>query len=535
MDLSSPIPLAVVGLVLIVGGVVATRVFLPRLILWWELRGYSPEARIEFDKKAELLENDAVVELLAPASRFQSEVAEGKKPHHQQAWLSPFPNAVRAANKRRRFELKRRKSVTLTRAQVAAAAAAIAVEQIPEALQPANAGPEHFWITVQLKGLTEQKIVGLMPELKAELGLESITRVASADTRSVRFEAHTVTPDDRLTGEKHGRDFFESNPATNLASIPLAVTVDGSVWKYPMHHGLVLGMTGSGKGSPLQGIIRQVAPGVVEGRVRLFGIDPKDPGEFKSFQHSSLFEELVVGQDEEELDQAVALIERVFTVMKTRGRNLKIDLEGGDLGRSLDYTTETPLVLLMIDEFLSLLQALQAMGKVGKHALFMLTLLLAQGRSLGVIVIAATQEADKELLGRMRNNFANVIVLKQPSPYFNDLFLGEGAAAAGFDSTKIAPASKANGYATAGIGFVKEETGEPVRVRFAYSDDRDIADLVLAHPRKAVTAFDDRSDEPGQDGEDDFFFVELDEPELPEVGDAFSALPDFDFDHEEMK
>ena len=484
MDTTLIITLAVIGLIVVIGGAVAVRLYLPKLILKNELRKMCEEEIQEYAVKAELLENGEVVDLLAPASDHQVPIIRDgdkpKKPRQQIAWLSPYPEAVKAANKRRKLEVKKGNSLTLTRKQIAAAAVKVSVEVMPDALQPANAGPEHFFITFKLQGSTEQKITALAPQIIAQLGLQSLVKVAAPDYRSVRFEAHTVEPVDRLTNEKHGRDFFDKYPAKSLTSIPLAITANGDVWDYPMHHGLILGMTGSGKGSPLQGLVRQLAPAVIDGRVRMFGIDPKN-SELKSFAESCLFEQLVLGQTEGDVVEAMALIEHVYDLMMKRGREVKVNLEEANLGRSLDYTTETPLIPLFIDEFLSLLIALQEKGKEGKRCITLLTTILAQGRSLGVIVIAATQEADKELLGRMRNNFANVIVLKQPSPYFNDLFLGEGAAAAGFDSTKIAPANKANGYATAGIAYVKEETGAPVRVRFAFSSDRDIAYLVLAN------------------------------------------------------
>ncbi|RWZ67938.1 hypothetical protein ELQ92_01350 [Labedella populi] len=260
---------------------------------------------------------------------------------------------------------------------------------------------------------------------------------------AIRFEAHTVEPIDRLTTEKIEADFFDAHPCTNPSLIPLARTAFGDVWSLPLHHTIILGMTGSGKGSPLAGIVRQLAPFVVEGRAKLYGSDPK-ASKLKPYGYSTLFEDLAYDDPE-----MAAMIETVHDIMKDRTKNKRLDLDNADLGRSLEYTTETPLIVLIIDEFLSLLIQLQEMGKEGKRTLTLLTAILAQGRSLGVLVVAATQEADKELLGRMRGNFANAIALKQPSEYFNDLFLGQGAAAAGFDSTKIAPANKANNSADA--------------------------------------------------------------------------------------
>ncbi len=484
MDTTLVITLAVIGLIVVIGGAVAVRLYLPKLIVKNELRKMLEEERQEYAIKAELLESSEVVELLAPANEHQVPIDRDgdnpRKPRQQAAWLSPYPAAVKAANSRRKDEPKRGKNLTLTRKQIAAAASKVSVEIMSDALQPANAGPEHFFITFRLQGMTEQKISAVLPHVKSQLGLHSILPANATDYRSLRFEAHTVKPVDRLTKEKQGLNFFEAHPATDLASIPLAVTSTGEVWEYPMHHGIILGVTGSGKGSPLQALIRQLAPAVNDGRAKLFGIDPKNI-ELKAYGKSSLFESLVLGQTEERVREAIELIQAVYDLMMKRGEELEVDLESGDLARSLDFTTETPLVVFFIDEFLSLILALLDLGKEGKRAVTLLTTILAQGRSLGFAVIVATQEADKELFGRMRGNFANAIVLRQPSDWFNKLFLGDESTANGFDSTKIAPANKANKYATAGIGYVKEETGDPVRVRFAYSSDRDVADLVLAN------------------------------------------------------
>jgi hypothetical protein len=487
METSTLITLAVIGLALLIGGAIAVRLLLPKLIHWNELRKMLEEEKLEFDVKAELLENAEVVELLAPAAVHQVPLdrESDKKPHQQQAWLSPYPQAVSAANKRHKNELKKRAFLTRTRKQVAAAASMVSIEILPEGIQPANAGPEHFFITFKLQGLTEQKVNGLAPQIKAQLGLHSLVQTTAPNFRTVRYEAHAVEPIDRLTTEKMGVEFFEANPISKPTSVPLAITSDGKVWGLPLHHTLILGMTGSGKGSPMQGLIRQMTPLVRDGRAKLYGIDPKNI-ELKVYRKSNLFEKLVLGQTEDRIQDAMALIEHVFDLMMERAETSDVDLENANLARSMSATKETPNIVLGIDELLSLLIALLGMGKDGKRALTLLTTILAQGRSMGIYVVAATQEADKELLGRMRNNFANVIVLRQPSAYFNDLFLGEGAAAAGYDSTKIAPANPDNEYATAGIGFVKGETGEPVRVRFAFSSDRDISNLVIANLKHAA-------------------------------------------------
>lgn len=505
------LPIAVVALVLLIGGAIAVRVLLPKLILKFTLMRLTPEEREAFPLKQELLEHGDIVEFFAPNKNHRKTGVDGKKPQPQQAWLSPFATAVRAANKRHKHNVKG--GVILARAQVHEAARAITVATLPESMQPANAGADHFSIDLQLNGQPDSKVKALASVIRSQLGLHSLEQAEAPDYRTLRLIGHASDPVDPLTSRKAGAEFFTDHAAKAPSKLPLALAADGSVWSLPMHHTLILGMTGSGKGSPLQGTIRQLAPFINDGRARIYGIDHKNI-ELDPYQKSSLFERYAVDGE-----AARALIEHVNQLMQKRAASKKVDLEAGELGRSMAYTRETPLILFVIDEFLSLLLELQS-TKEGQESIRLLTEVVAKGRSLGVILMAATQEADKELIGRMRNNFANFIVLKQPSAYFNDLFLGEAAAANGFDSTKIKPANQANGYATAGIGYVKGETGEPVRVRFAYSSDRDISDLILANYKEHEDELHEliTLEEPGKlsplDDDGDFGFSDMTPEEI---------------------
>lgn len=525
------VPYVIAGVVVLIVGAIALRIFIPRMIVSAAKRKLPADERDTFNYKQRLLEHEEIVELYAPLKKFQKEIERNaekpEKPRQQIAWLSPYPRAVNEANGRNR-PAKNARRVLMARSQVAEAAKAISVAELPPELQPGNAGPEHFYITLQLRGKAEGKVRSLEGSIKSQLGLHSLEPADSENYFSVRYVGHEVAPEDRLIQMKEGADWLDDHKPARLNSIPLAVKPDGTPWALPVHHTMILGMTGSGKGSPIHGLIRQLVPGVNDGRVHLYGADPK-ASELPPYGYSTLFKDLAYTNDDMQ-----ALIKKVHGLMKLRSLTKKIDLENGDLGRSLAYTTETPLILFIIDEFLSLLTSLQG-KKGGAEYIDLLTEILAQGRSLGVIVVAATQEADKELFGRMRGNFANAIVLKQPSDYFNDLFLGKGAAEAGFDSTKIPAANPANNYASAGIGYVKGETGTPARVRFAYSSDPDIIALVQANrstempdlwPKLAAEVAKlreslDESSTPKDDDDGEFTMTEL--PELTDDMDCFSG------------
>jgi DNA segregation ATPase FtsK/SpoIIIE-like protein len=69
------------------------------------------------------------------------------------------------------------------------------------------------------------------------------------------------------------------------------------------------------------------------------------------------------------------------------------------------------------------------------------------------------------------------IALRTATAVETDIVLGQGATDAGAESHLIPLASPANGYATAGIGFMRVEGDpEPVRVRLPYVDDAQIAE-----------------------------------------------------------
>lgn len=534
IDTNKLITIAIIVGALILVGLIVIRAVTPRIVAAWAKRSMSEGEREKFDAKHELLTHKEIIEALAPTADFQTSwdkksllnPEKDRRRSHQSPFISPWPKAVKANNKRHRKELKRGKDITLTRAQIAEAASKVRVEELPDHLQPGNPGPEHYSITFKLKGLTEAKIRGLLPAIQAQLELHSLEPLPGTNYGELAFKAHETEPKDRLVRFKPGSDFFNENPAKKVTETPLAVNDQGEPWSLPVHHTLILGMTGSGKGSPIHGLIRQLAPGVREGVVKLYGADPKV--ELMAYRESTLFEGLGFIDDNPDnpLEEIGSVINSVYKILAKRVKDTQIDREKRDLGRSLDPTKENPMIVLVIDELMDLLITAQSMKTAGKKIINEITSIFARGRSLGVYIVGATQEADRELLGRIRSNIANFIVLKQPSQYFNNQFLGDGAWEAGFDSTKIKAANKANGYETAGIGFVKGETGDPVRVRFAYSSDGDIIDLIDQFPRETLKPSSPITEEPlsEEDLENSWTFEEI-EDEKPE-DELEERLPD---------
>lgn len=326
--------------------------------------------------------------------------------------------------------------------------------------------PKAFSLVLATNGETERKIEGFADYIKSALNLYSVVidRDENPYGSSVTFICHTEKPRDLLFESRFGGEFFYHNPCVSPMLIPLALTSTNQAWSLPLHHTLIAGVTGAGKGSVIQGIIRQLTPFILKEEVVLYGADPKN-AELKAFKQSVLFEEVSI-----DIEDIVGTIATVWQRMKTRQEFT---------GREVEYSAQIPVIILMIDEFSSVLK------EVDKDTKAKLYQILAQGRSDLIYVVAATQNLDKAIIGDIRDNFANKIALRLESPYFIDIALGAGSHAAGARADLIPAASKANGFASSGLAYAKDETGQVSYIRFAYTSTPEMSELVEA------TRFDD--------------------------------------------
>jgi hypothetical protein len=288
-------------------------------------------------------------------------------------------------------------------------------------------------------------------------------------------------PDDRAKGvirmsfvvhdplEKAVRaDFFDIYRAITPMLVPLAMNEEGCTYSMPLHHTLIVGATGSGKGGVIQALLRQLAPWRADGYVRIFGADPKR-AELKGFERSSLFEQVAF-----DITSIAELAEFIVTDVLRPRQEIS--------GRSFKLSTDNPLVLFILDELSSLTQDKNYV----KSGLYEnLNVILSQGRSDGVYVIAASQDGHKEVLGGLRQHFANRIALRVDTPIEVDMILGDGSMSLGAKPHLIPKANESNGYATAGIAYVNsDESPRPLRIRFPYTSDADIARLIADNPKE---------------------------------------------------
>ncbi|GGI75142.1 FtsK/SpoIIIE family protein [Microbacterium lacticum] len=156
------------------------------------------------------------------------------------------------------------------------------------------------------------------------------------------------------------KNFFSKYPAETPASVPLAIDTEGSAWKLnlPDGHAMLFGRPGSGKSSVVHGLIRQLAPFVEEGRVRLYGIDPK-ASELRVYRQSSLFEDIALDQAVD----AISVIDQVHGELTSVLDARTVSFESAE-----DRSAPAPTAVLIIEEFASLLLGLQKMAQTGREA-----------------------------------------------------------------------------------------------------------------------------------------------------------------------
>jgi S-DNA-T family DNA segregation ATPase FtsK/SpoIIIE len=250
--------------------------------------------------------------------------------------------------------------------------------------------------------------------------------------------------------------------SVDLATVPVGICEDGTLWTARLRgsHTLIAGATGAGKGSVLWSLIRGLGPAVRRGMVWLWVLDPK--GGMELAAGAPLFDRFAH-------DTAAAMaevLEDAVEVMQARAGRLR------GVTRLHEPTVDEPLIVVLVDE----LAALTAYAdrddrrRIGAA----LSLLLSQGRAVGVVVVAALQDPRKEVLP-FRDLFPTRIALALVEAEQTDLVLGRGARARGADCSRIP-------LTTPGVGWVWcDGENEPTRVRAAWVSDDDIAAMVAAY------------------------------------------------------
>ncbi|GAA6525035.1 FtsK/SpoIIIE domain-containing protein [Intrasporangium sp. DVR] len=338
--------------------------------------------------------------------------------------------------------------------------------------KPAPALPK-VWVHPRLCSTTA-KGVTLTLTVRARTGqtvedLENAAPALAAAARARSFRCRALSP----STVEYVLVMADRLKATREAAAPVDVTVeavpvgrrqDGTPWVLPLvgRHTLVVGCSGSGKGSVFWGVCGGLAPAVRARMVRLWGVDLKRGVEVGMGRH--LFTEVATTPG-----QAVEVLSRLLAVIDERGRWM------AGQTRLHEPTPSEPLHVLAIDE-LAILTA-YADPEVRKEAGRLLAEVLTQGRALGVVVLACVQDPRKEVIG-LRNLFTQTIALRLRSAEETRMVLGDGAAT-------TAPAHRISPSAP-GTAWVIEEDGSADKVRADFWPDQLVRDVATWHPAPFV-------------------------------------------------
>jgi S-DNA-T family DNA segregation ATPase FtsK/SpoIIIE len=225
---------------------------------------------------------------------------------------------------------------------------------------------------------------------------------------------------------------------------------------------LVAGVTGSGKGSVLWSLLSGLAVPIHEGTVAVWAVDPK--GGMELGPGRALFARFAA----EGFEEMARVFEDAVEVMRERAGRL------AGVTRLHRPTVEDPLIVVVVDELANLTAYLPD-RKLRERITQSVSLLLTQGRAVGVTVVAALQDPRKDVV-TFRNLFPTKVALRLDEATHVDMVLGDGARGMGGHADSI-PAS------TPGVGYVRVDgVREPVRVRAAHVTDADLAELAASHP-----------------------------------------------------
>ncbi|MGE7439324.1 FtsK/SpoIIIE domain-containing protein [Kitasatospora sp. NPDC001175] len=253
-------------------------------------------------------------------------------------------------------------------------------------------------------------------------------------------------------------------PAEQWASVEIGTREDGSPWRLRLHgtHVLVAGVTGSGKGSVLWGVVRKLLPAVAAGLVQLWALDPK---RMELSFGAGLFAKYACDPE-----RMVELLEEAVDRMQERAKSF-----AGRV-RSHTPTPDSPFVVVLADE-LAFLTAYQPDRDLRRRAESAIATLTSQGRSVGFCLVGALQDPRKEVIN-LRNLFPDRVALRMDEAAQVDMVLGSGARDRGAYADLISPDPRTG----AGVGYVRNEGNpQPIRVRAAYVPDAEIEALVAQY------------------------------------------------------
>lgn len=248
--------------------------------------------------------------------------------------------------------------------------------------------------------------------------------------------------------------------ASNGDAAVIGWTEQNEWWTHQIvgKHTLILGASGSGKGSVIWSMFEGISGEIAAGTVRVFGIDLKGGVEFSPALHTLSGLAVDFASAVEMLEDVVQLVEDRLTVMRE------------NRSRKHVRTVKDPATVLFIDEFASLTY-LAPDSKSKARVQAALQRILSTGRAAAISVIAAAQDPRKEALGAARDLFQTQIAMRFRTKDDAILALGSAAWEAGARCEQIPTSEPGRAY------VIDTETGQVVGTRAFWVSDEQVRAL----------------------------------------------------------
>lgn len=259
--------------------------------------------------------------------------------------------------------------------------------------------------------------------------------------------------------QKYG--IYDLPPATSPDRVVFGITESGMPAELAYNLSVLAGgLTGSGKSSfvwsVIAGYIRAGIP------IRLRVLDPSEVefSELNKAADSPIVLDYLGGISQEAREK---FFERIRKDMKRRMRSV---VESGV--REHVPTVEEPLDITIIDELLPIAVELRKGGT--EHPIAEVAFL---GRKAGFLVIALTQAAQVDTIGRVRDLFAQRVSFKTQNRHLTDAVLNDGAESDG------ARCSLLDIHHDKGVGYMASRDGGYQQIRTAYVDNKELPALAM--------------------------------------------------------
>lgn len=307
-------------------------------------------------------------------------------------------------------------------------------------------------------GKSASHVIAKREEIAAELGVElsqlDIQKMPGMGAGGFRMWVAEEDPFDRPAVQS---PYLEDKRTSVFDGFRIGINARNSVVNVPMMNGslLVSGLSGEGKST----IGRLGATAMaLDPYCEVVLIDPKASADWKPLVQ--LAARAVRGAGPEQVDAALETLRDLVRTMNQRYLEIEDLAPDGNVTRELAEEHGYRPIGVLVDELQQLLLCCDA--KQRRELSSLLTQITNMGRQAGIFVLAMTQRpSNTSVPTDFRGSVGSRIAVRCADPSSSDIVLGEGAAAAGSDASKLPHLDPESGKASQAIvrlGNGRDET-----------------------------------------------------------------------------